>query len=424
VSTAWSEIVAIVMLVAVLAFAVARPKGWPEAVLAVPAALLLCVIGAIGWRNAGTHLLALVPTLVFLAGVLLLAHLCQAEGLFDWLGHLVATRAGARPVRLLGWVVGVAAVTTAVLSLDATIVLLTPVVFVTASRAGLRPKPYAYATSHLANSASLLLPVSNLTNLLALSALGLSFTRFAALMGLPWLVAVTVEFICLRLFFRADLSVAAPPQGAAPAVPAPVFALVVLALTLVGFVVCDQFGLAPFWAAWAGCVVIGVKQLVLARGRRVTALRGDAKAVDVPFLLFVAALSVVVQAVVTDGAAAWIARIIPDGHSLGTLLLLAVTAAVLANVVNNLPAILILLPLVAPLGPVALLACLIGVNIGPNLTFFGSLATLLWRRIVAHRGHPAGLGEFTLLGALTVPISLVGCTIALWAAAAWIGVQP
>ncbi|MCL2490383.1 MAG: SLC13 family permease [Propionibacteriaceae bacterium] len=420
-STGWAEIVAIVVLVGVLVFAVTRPKGWPEAYFAVPAALVLCLIGVIGWGDAATHLKTMVPTLVFLAGILLLAHLCQTEGLFDWLGHLVARRAGGRPTRLLGWVVTVAAVTTAVLSLDATIVLLTPVVFVTASRAGRRPKPYAYATSHLANSASLLLPVSNLTNLLALSALGLSFTKFAALMGLPWLVAIAVEFVCLRLFFRADLSVAAPPQAAPPASPAPVFALVALGLTLIGFVVCDEFGLPPFWAAWAASLVIGVRQVVRARGRPASALLGDAKAVDIPFLLFVAALSVVVQAVVTDGAAADIARLIPSGHGLGTLLLLAVMAAVLANIVNNLPAILILLPLAAPLGPVAMLACLIGVNIGPNLTYFGSLATLLWRRIVAHRGEPAGLGEFTRLGALTVPISLVGCTIALWATASWIG---
>jgi len=421
-STVGLEIVAIVVLVGVLVFAVARPRGWPEAFCAVPAAVLLCAIGAISWRDAAIHLGTMAPTVVFLAGVLLLARLCQAEGLFEWLGQVVARRSSGRPVRLLGWVVGVAAVTTAVLSLDATVVLLTPVVFVTANRAGLRPKPYVYATSHLANSASLLLPVSNLTNLLALTALGLSFTRFAALMGVPWLVAVAVEFVVLRLFFKADLSVGAPPSRTAPTVRTPVFALVVLGVILAGFVACDSLGFQPFWAAWVGCAVLGVRRLVQARGQRVRHVREFARAVNVWFLLFVAALSVVVQAVVNDGASGVVARVIPSGDGLGGLLVLAIVAAVLANVVNNLPAILILLPLVAPSGPVAVLACLIGVNIGPNLTYFGSLATLLWRRIVASHGQPAGLGEFSVLGALTVPVSLVGGTTALWAVASWIGV--
>ena len=421
-SDGWSEAVAVVVLVGVLVFAVTRPRGLPEAVCAVPAAVLLCLIGAIGWRDAGAHLASMLPTLVFLAGVLLLAHLCQQEGLFDWLGRMVATRAGGRPVRLLGWVVAVAAVTTAVLSLDATVVLLTPVVFVTASWAGLRPKPFTYAAAHLANSASLLLPVSNLTNLLAMTAVGLSFTRFAALMALPWLVVIGVEFAVLRWFFRADLSVGAPPRPNAPAVAAPIFALVVLGLTLVGFAACEPLRLSPFWAAWLACVVLGARRLALSHGRRPAQLLGFAKAVNLWFLCFVAGLSVVVQAVVNEGAARLVERVLPDGRSLGALLLLALVAAVLANVVNNLPAILILLPLAAPLGPVAVLACLIGVNVGPNLTYFGSLATLLWRRIVASHDQPAGLGEFSLLGVLTVPVNLACGTMALWAVSTWMGV--
>jgi len=421
-SQGWAEIVSVVVLIGVLVFAVTRPRGWPEASCAVPAALVLCLVGAIGWRDAAAHLGTMASTLVFLAGVLLLAHLCQAEGLFEWLGRLVATRAHGRPVRLLGWVVAVAAVTTAILSLDATVVLLTPVVFVTASWAGLRPKPYTYAAAHLANSASLLLPVSNLTNLLAMATIGVSFTRFAALMALPWLVAIVVEFVVLRLFFRTELTVSAPPQRMLPITGTPVFALVTLGLTLVGFVACEPLGLQPFWAAWAGCLVLGTKHLVQARGQRAGALLACGKAVNLWFLCFVAALSVIVQAVVTDGAATAIARILPAGHSLGTLLALAATAAILANLVNNLPAILILLPLVAPLGPASVLACLIGVNVGPNLTYFGSLATLLWRRIVASHDQPAGLGEFSLLGVLTVPVNVVCCTIALWATASWMGV--
>ena len=117
-----------------------------------------------------------------------------------------------RPVRLLTGTFALASVTTAVLSLDTTVVLLTPVVHETAARLRLPPKPYVYACTHLANSASLLLPVSNLTNLLAFSVSGLSLTGFTAAMGLPWLVAIAVEYVVFRVFFRADL--AAGPRAA------------------------------------------------------------------------------------------------------------------------------------------------------------------------------------------------------------------
>ena len=90
---------------------------------------------------------------------------------------------------------------------------------------------------------------------------------------------------------------------------------------------------------------------------------------------------------------------------------LAAVAAVLSNVVNNLPAVLVLLPLVS--GPAAVLAVLIGVNIGPNLTYVGSLANLLWRTVV-RRDIPAGFLEFTRIGLLTTPVTLVVAVLALW----------
>ena len=116
-----------------------------------------------------------------------------------------AGRAGGR-TGCSSAVFAVAAVTTAVLSLDATVVLLTPVVFATAARLAHAGQPHMYACTHLANSASLLLPVSNLTNLLAFSASGLSFGRFAGLMALPWLAAIGVEYVVLSRFFAADLA--------------------------------------------------------------------------------------------------------------------------------------------------------------------------------------------------------------------------
>ena len=97
-----------------------------------------------------------------------------------------------------------------------------------------------------------------------------------------------------------------------------------------------------------------------------------------------------------------------------SLLLWALLAAVLANLVNNLPAVLLLLPLAAVVGPLAVLAVLIGVNVGPNLTYVGSLATLLWRRIASDHHHEVAIGEFTILDLLTTPASLAAGVAALW----------
>ena len=156
-----------------LACAVVRPWGWPEAVVA--AAGVVIGIGAISLGQARAEAARLGPVIGFLAAVLVLAQLCDDEGLFTACGAWMARAAAGRPRRLLASVFAVASVITAVLSLDATIVLLTPVVFATAARLGARPRPHVYACTHLSNTASLLLPVSNLTNLLAFAASGLSF---------------------------------------------------------------------------------------------------------------------------------------------------------------------------------------------------------------------------------------------------------
>jgi arsenical pump membrane protein len=400
---------ALVALVVVLGFAMVRPRGWPEAVAAVPAAGLLIALGVISWRGATAEVGRLLPVVGFLAAVLVLARLCADEGLFRAAGAAMARPGSGNQRRLFAMVFLIAAATTAILSLDATVVLLTPVVLATASTLRVPARPHAFATAHLANSASLLLPVSNLTNLLAFGAAGLSFIHFTAVMTLPWLAAVGVEFVLLRGFFARELSVE-PTRDTVPAdVKVPVFAVVVLALTLAGFAVTSLFGWSPAWAALAGAIVLGVHGLI--RGRSTVA--GIANALDVPFLAFVLCLGVVVAAVMLNGLDGAMREVLPTGDTLPALLGIAGVAALLSNVVNNLPAVLVLLPLVTTAGPAAVLAVLIGVNVGPNLTYVGSLANLLWRSVV-RRDIRAGFVEFSRIGLVTTPITLAIAVLGLW----------
>lgn len=396
--------------------------------------------------SVGDEVSALAPTLGFLAAVLVLGHLCEREGLFAAAGRLLAGRADGRPRRLLALVFVLAAAVTAVLGLDATVVLLTPVVLGSATVLGLRARPHLYACVHLANAASLLLPVSNLTNLLAFHEAGIGFLRFTALMALPQLVVLAVEWVAFRRFFARDLAAAADvpsapadapplpadapptadaapaPADAPPADPrhdgAPLLAAAVVVATLVGFVLSTPLGIDPAWVAAAGALTLAVP--ALASGR--TSVVALARAASPGFLVGVLALGVAVALALSLGLDEVVDDVVPRGDDLPQLLAVTAIAALLANLINNLPATLILLPALAERGTPALLAALVGVNVGPNLTYAGSLATLLWKRVLrgsegAREGVP-DLRTFTRLGVVTVIPGLLLGTTALWLALA------
>jgi arsenical pump membrane protein len=441
---------ALALLACALGSAVARPRWGPEWLVAAAGAGLLLAIGAISPSRAGKALSAIGPTVGFLAALLMIAEGCRREGVFKAIGALLAGAAASPPRRLLALVFAVATLVTVVLGLDATVVLLTPVVLVAVAWPG-RDGPTAgqaapgraalYACAHLANSGSLLLPVSNLTNLLAFHASHVSFLHFAALMALPSIAVLAIEWLAFQRFFARELR--ASPPGETPSSPAeapsspaetpsspgetpspprsergspelPRYPLAIVALTLAGFALSSLGGVDPVWVAAAGAVAITVPALATGRAQLLALTR----ALEPGFLLFVLALALIVRAAALNGLGSAVRTLLPSGAGLPELLAIAALAAALANVLNNLPATLLLTALIGggAGGAGRLLAMLIGVNVGPNLAPPGSLATLLWRRVLGGAGVNAPTREFVRLGLLSVPVALVVCTALLWVA--------
>ncbi len=417
--TAAGDVVPLVSLVALLVVAFRSPPAWVEAGVAVLASGCCLLAGSSSWPEAADAVRRLAPVVVFLVAILVVAGACAELGLFRAIGERIG-QPGTSGRRFLGLTFVAAVGVTAVLSLDATVVLLSLVVLAAAGRAGVRPGPALSACVRLANSSSLLLPVSNLTTLLALHVLDLSFVRFALVMAPTWLAVIAVEYAGHRLFYARDLRGEPAMHTASPApAPLPRFPLVVVVLMLVGFATTSLVGIGAAWgAAWvaaAAAVVLTGHAVAHQEG----ALKQAAHSASLGFATFVLGLGVVVDALSRGGLGDLVATLLPNGHGLADLLLLAVLATVLANVLNNLPATLLLVPLVAPLGTLAVLATLVGLNVGSSLTWTGSLANLLWRRTLTRAGvRPSGR-EFHAIALLTVPVGVVVGVVALWA---WSGV--
>ncbi|MBT9257544.1 arsenic transporter [Phycicoccus sp. MAQZ13P-2] len=312
------------------------------------------------------------PVVVFLLAITVTAELAERAGVFDVAGHAVARMGGGR--RWVLWVLfSVFAVgATIVLSLDTTAVLLTPVGLAIAAQVGLDPRLLAVTTLWIANTGSLLLPVSNLTNLLALHTLGragLGHTDFVKASWAPAIVAVVVTLLLVALLHRRSLR--GSYDVAPPAEPHDVVLLRVSAVVCVVLGPLFALGAPP----WLVSLVAAAVLLATTWWRGRSLLQG----LPVPWLMaagFVA-ISVVVEVLQQRGLSDLVTGALPAGTGAGALLALAGAGAGLSNVVNNLPAYLALEPAAA--GSVErLVALLVGTNAGPLVTPWASLATLLW----------------------------------------------
>ena len=349
------------------------------------------------------------PVIAFLVGITVVAEVCDLAGVFDVAGHATARLSGHRVVVLWLLLAALAVLVTTFLGLDTTAVLLTPVALTVARQVGVPPAPFALTTLFLANTGSLFLPVSNLTNLLAvqhLATLGGSHADYVALAVGPGLAAVAGTLLVLGVVHRRALRghFAVEP----PAAPHDQVLMRTAALTCLTTGPLFALGAAPWLVA--GVAALGLVGTLWWRAphllRRIRPPWGMA--------LVVTGLFVVVQLVVDAGAGDLLARLAGSGEGLGDLARVAGLGAVAGNLLNNLPAYLAL-ESAAGTSPTRLMALLIGTDVTPIIAPWGSLATLLWLHRVRAAGVRIGPGALVAQG---LAVALVAGGAALVALAA------
>jgi arsenical pump membrane protein len=385
-----------------------RPFNWPEAIWAVAGATLLVALHLISPQDVLTGAAKGTDVYLFLVGMMLLAEIARAEGLFDWLAAVATSRARGSARRLFALIFGVGIVVTAFLSNDATAVVLTPAVAAAAKAAKAeKPLPYLLICAFVANAASFVLPISNPANLVIYGNRMPPLQQWLPAYLLPSVLAIAATYIVLRWTQRHALD-----QPLARVVPVPVLTaagktaavgIAATACVLLASSAADiQLGLPT---AIAGAVTAII---VLIRERKAPwrVLRDMSWGV----LPLVAGLFVLVEALAKTGAIMMITGLLSEGKPITWLAGAAgATVALASNLMNNLPVGLIAGSAVqgADVSDHVTRAILIGVDLGPNLSVTGSLATILWLTALRREGQAIGAGAFLKLGVLVMPPALV-----------------
>ena len=389
---------------------IARPFRVPEAIWAVAGAVALVAFGLLPWTDALAGVRKGLDVYLFLTGMMLLAELARQEGLFDWLAALAVEHARGSPQRLFTLIYGVGIVVTVLLSNDATAVVLTPAVYAVTHAAGATPLPYLFACAFIANAASFVLPISNPANLVIFGERMPPLTAWIAQFALPSLVAIVATYVVLQLTQHRALQ----QERIARNVPHPQLSrggrltacgIAAIAVVLLSCSWLDvQLGLPTF----ACGVVTTALVLALSRQSPWPVLSGVSWGV----LPLVAGLFVLVEALDHTGVIAGLHRPLQEAVSsspTSAAWQAGIITALAGNLMNNLPVGLIAGSVAAAdqLPPRVVGALLIGVDLGPNLSVTGSLATILWLVALRREGIEVGAWRFLRVGAIVMPPALI-----------------
>lgn len=418
-----APLLAVTVAVATLVLILVRPRRLPEPAAAIGGAGLTIVLGLV---TPGEALLAVAGSwnvFLFFVGLMVASFAAERAGVFDTAAELVARLAGGSARRLLVLVYLLGVVVTALLSNDATALLLTPVVFSLARRLKLPPLPYAYACALSANAASFILPVANPANLLVMEGAPMSLQAFVARLWLPSLASTIVTLAGLLLLTWTTLGHAYPIPRPEPVGRRVWLGVLGLAVMVAAYLLSDMLGLPLGVVACAGGALLVLLDLISARLDPRVMLRDIAWGL----LILLAGLNVVVEGLVRSGvtapavdALAWLAGLgKPDGvaGSWPGAATVGLATALLSNVINNLPMALVTAAAFGQIEPASaqqlVAGAIVGIDLGPNLTTIGSFATMLWLMLLRRRGLDVSARAYARVGLLVTPPALLAAIVAL-----------
>ena len=402
------------IVVATLVTIVARPRGIGEAWPAAIGGAAMLLLGAVTLPVAEDVLHQTADILLFLLGMMVLTWLAEQAGVFEWLAESMARLSRGSGPLLYGLVFLLAAVVTALLSLDVTVLILTPIIYALSQQRRLDAIPFVFACTFVANTGSLVLPISNLTNLLVYSQFQIDFLTFATIMWFPNLVAVLTNLLVFFWIFKGQIprrftrrsSYVTPTTWWFHASAA------TLTVTLVALLLSGLNRLPLAWAALGGGAVLLIISLVGGQVR----LPEVNHAISWPLFIFVIGMFLVVRGFEET----WLETLqfaLPR-DPLPALLLAVGGTTIGSNIVNNVPMTLLALPFIARthdhLREIMAYGALVGANIGPTLTTYGSLATMLWLTLIRKRGVYVSTTMYIRVALFTTPIVLLTTTLALW----------
>jgi arsenical pump membrane protein len=388
---------------------IVRPFRWPEAVWAGAGAVVLVLSGLLPLAQAGQAVGRGLDVYLFLTGMMLLSETARREGLFDAVAALAVTRANGSPKRLFLLVYGVGAVVTALLSNDAAAVVLTPAVYAATRKAKVEALPYLFVCAFIANAASFVLPISNPANIVLYGDHTPPLGRWLASFAIPSVLSIGATYAMLRWVEGARLadSFAGDPEVAKMS-PGAWTALAGIGLTAVVLIAVSALDMA----LGLPTAIMGVLTTAVVLARKRETPRATIKDVSWSVLPLVAGLFVLVQGLQATGVVAALAgglshatKAAPAAAPWG----LGALIAIVSNLMNNLPAGLIASSTLAQAHPPQKVvdALLIGVDLGPNLSVTGSLATILWLTAIRREGEDVGFWRFLKVGALVTPPALL-----------------